>query len=95
MAALSDREIEDGLAGLEGWSREGDAIVREFELDDFDAALALLNAVAAEAQTRDHHPDMLLHGWNKLRLTLSTHSEGGITENDLSLARAIDELDGR
>jgi 4a-hydroxytetrahydrobiopterin dehydratase len=95
MAALSDSDIEDGLKTLDGWSRDGDAIVREIELDDFEAALALLNAVAGEAQARDHHPDMLLHGWNKLGLTLSTHSEGGITEKDLELAAAIDALQTR
>ena len=95
MAALSNQQVDAGLRGLTGWEREGDTIVRELERADFESALDLLNAVAAEAQARDHHPDLLLHGWNRLRLTLSTHSEGGLTEKDLELAAAIDAIAAR
>ena len=54
--------------------------------------MALVNAVAAIAQQLDHHPDILVHGWNKLTLRVSTHSEGGITQRDLDLARGVDAL---
>ncbi len=66
--------------------------MRELELDDFEAAMAKANAVAAIAQQLDHHPDILVHGWNKLTLRVSTHSEGGITQRDLDLARGVDAL---
>jgi 4a-hydroxytetrahydrobiopterin dehydratase len=93
MSRLSDEEISAGLAELP-WERHGDAIVRELKLDDFAAAIALVNRVAELAEAANHHPDILVHGWNRLRLTLSTHSEGGITGADLDLARAIDGVSG-
>jgi 4a-hydroxytetrahydrobiopterin dehydratase len=50
--------------------------------------------VAEAAEEANHHPDILVHGWNRLRLTLSTHSEGGLTQSDLDMARRIDALAG-
>jgi 4a-hydroxytetrahydrobiopterin dehydratase len=91
MTLLSDGEIESGLAATQ-WRRDGDELVRELELDDFEAAMAKANAVATIAQQLDHHPDILVHGWNKLTLRVSTHSEGGITQRDLDLARGVDAL---
>lgn len=97
MAKLGEQEIEQGLAGLDGWRRgddggEADAIVRDVKLADFAAALAFVNGVGEAAERADHHPDILIHGWNKVRLTLSTHSEGGLTEADFALAGEIDGL---
>ncbi len=92
MARLSDSEIDAGLAGRE-WRRDGDTLVRDFELQGFTAAMALANAVADAANAADHHPDILVHGYKHVRLTLSTHSAGGITENDFALAAAIDAID--
>ncbi len=91
MAPLSDSEIEQRLAGGD-WRREGDAIVRDIELDGFKAAMALANRVADAANEANHHPDILVHGYKHLRLTLSTHSEGAITDNDFGLAQTIDGL---
>lgn len=91
MARLSDNEIEQRLAGGD-WRREGDAIVRDVELSGFKAAMALANHVADAANEANHHPDILVHDYKHVRLTLSTHSAGGITENDFDLAKAIDEL---
>ena len=92
MALLGDAEIERGLSGLDGWSRAGAAIERNFEFTDFAAAMAFVNRVAEAAEAANHHPDILVHGWNKVRLTLSTHSEGGITAADLALAAKASEL---
>ena len=89
---MNESEVEQSLNSLEGWQREGEAISREFELANFDAAIELVNAVAGLARERDHHPDILLHDYKRLKLTLSTHSEGGITANDIELARAINEI---
>jgi 4a-hydroxytetrahydrobiopterin dehydratase len=74
------------------WSQRPDALERDFEFGDFAEAIAFVNRVADVAEERNHHPDILVHGWNKVRLTLSTHSEGGLTDADHELARAIDEL---
>jgi 4a-hydroxytetrahydrobiopterin dehydratase len=89
---LTDQEIETRLAELDGWSRDGDAIVRERELADFAAALAWVNAVGEEAEEANHHPDILIHGWNKVRLSVTNHSAGGLTQADFDLAAAIDAL---
>lgn len=94
MAALSDAEIDRRLGELPGWRRgEGASIVRELELADFAAAIALVNSVAAAAERANHHPDILVHGWNKLRLTLSTHSAGALTDADFQLARELEALE--
>jgi 4a-hydroxytetrahydrobiopterin dehydratase len=91
MARLSDSEIEERLA--EGdWRRDGDAIVRDIELSGFKAVMALANRIADAANEANHHPDILIHDYKHLRLTLSTHSAGGITANDFALAEAIDGL---
>jgi 4a-hydroxytetrahydrobiopterin dehydratase len=91
MRRLSDDEIEHALTSSQ-WAREGDSIVRELKLPDFAAAMAFVNQVAAMAEDVNHHPDILLHGWNRVRLTLSTPSEGGLTQADIDLARGIDGL---
>jgi 4a-hydroxytetrahydrobiopterin dehydratase len=97
MATLSETEVQERLAELDGWDiAKGDgppAIEREFELADFAAALAFVNRVGELAEAAGHHPDILLHGWNKVRLTLSTHSQAGLTEADFDLAGQIDGLD--
>jgi 4a-hydroxytetrahydrobiopterin dehydratase len=92
VATLTDQEVEQRLAEVREWRREGDAIVRDLQLADFAAAIALVDRVARAAEAADHHPDILVHGWNKLRLTLSTHSQGGLTGADFALAREIDRL---
>ncbi len=91
MPPLSDQDIEQRLAGSE-WRREGEAIVREYKLADFAAAIAFVNRVAEVAERANHHPDILVHGWNKVRLELSTHSQGGLTEADFALAVEVDGL---
>ena len=88
---LADSEIDERLQAS-SWGREGDALVRDFELADYTAAMALANAVAAAAEAANHHPDILVHGYKHVRLTLSTHSAGGITEGDFALAGMIDGL---
>ena len=75
-----------------GWRQEGDALVRDFRFADFAAALAFVNRVGEVAEQANHHPDILLHGWNRVRLTLSTHTAGHVTDADHALAARIDEL---
>ena len=92
MATLSDQEIDEQLAEVE-WEREDDRIARELKFADFAQAMAFVNRVADAAEEVNHHPDILVHGWNRVRLTLSTHSQGGITDSDFALAARIDVLD--
>ena len=88
---LSDEQITAALAGLPGWSRSGDSIMTTVELEDFRAAMLYTGAVAYLADTANHHPDVLIQ-WNKVTLTLSTHSAGGLTSNDTALAERINAL---
>ena len=96
MATLSTAEAQERLAGLDGWqlsTADGPpSIEREFKLADFAAALAFVNRVGAAAEDANHHPDIFLHGWNKVRLTLSTHSAGGLTAADFELAERLNGL---
>ena len=93
MKLLPDSEIDERLGSLgSGWRRERDALVCERECEDFAAAIALVNRIAEAAELADHHPDLLLHSYRRLRITLTTHSAGGITGADFALAATIDAL---
>ncbi len=89
---LTDEQINQSLAGADGWRREDDQIVRDFKLANFKAAMDFVNKVADQAEAMDHHPDILIHGWNHVRLSLMTHSEGGLTAKDFQLAGQINHL---
>jgi 4a-hydroxytetrahydrobiopterin dehydratase len=91
MTVLTDQEIEELLANGD-WRKDGRAIVREWTFADFKGAIAFVDRVAEAAEAANHHPDILVHGWNKVRLELSTHSEGGLTEADFGMAARIDSL---
>jgi 4a-hydroxytetrahydrobiopterin dehydratase len=91
---LAAQEIDERLGALEDWHRDGDEIVRDAECKDFAAAIALVNAVASVAEEANHHPDILVHGWNKVRLSVTNHSAGGLTRADFDLAATIDRLPG-
>ena len=89
MARLSDEQIEQRLADLDGWERDGDAIQRQFKLDGFKGSVDFVNRLTPEAEDMNHHPDLAI-SWNEVTVTISTHSEGGLTANDFELARRID-----
>jgi 4a-hydroxytetrahydrobiopterin dehydratase len=88
---LSDDAVAEGLQGS-AWKREGEAIVRDWTFADFKEAITWVNRVADVAEEANHHPDISVHDWNKVRLTLSTHSVGGLTQGDLDMARRIDDI---
>jgi 4a-hydroxytetrahydrobiopterin dehydratase len=92
MARLSDVEIDDRLSGLDGWERSGEAIVKQFENGDFKGSVDFVNRLTPEAEDMNHHPDLEI-SWSTVTVSISTHSEGGLTENDFELARRIDSLD--
>ena len=91
MARLSDTEIDERLAGLDGWERSGDAIVKQFDNSDFKGSVDFVNRLTPEAEEMNHHPDLEI-SWKTVTVTISTHSEGGLTDNDFELARRIDAL---
>ena len=91
MALLSDEQIEQKLRELPAWTREGDSLVCEFKFEDFQASVDFVNRITPPAEEMNHHPDLSI-SWNKVNLRLSTHSEGGITENDFELASRIEPL---
>lgn len=91
MAALNKTEIEARLTGMAGWSLQGNGIQKKFTHDSFIPAISFVNKVAECAERAGHHPDIDIR-YNQVLLTLSTHSEGGVTEKDLQLAQEIDKL---
>jgi 4a-hydroxytetrahydrobiopterin dehydratase len=93
MTVLSDDEVEGALADLDGWERAGDEIVREVRFDTFPDAVAFVVRVGFAAEAANHHPDLDVR-YNKVRVALSTHSEGGITDKDVDLARSIQGFAG-
>lgn len=88
---LSEEQIRTRLAEVPRWSREGNAITRIWKFKDFPSALAFINRVGALAESMDHHPD-IHNSWATVRLTLTTHDRGGLTELDFDLAKKIDAL---
>jgi 4a-hydroxytetrahydrobiopterin dehydratase len=91
MALLDDDEIQDRLAELDGWARAGDAIERKFDRGDFVGSVAFARAVVEPAEEMNHHPDLAI-SWSEVTVTISTHSEGGLTAADFELAKRIDSL---
>lgn len=87
---LNDAEIASALDSLDGWSRSGDTITREFEFADFVDAIGFIAKVGVLAERKNHHPE-LNNVYNRVRVGLSTHDAGGITDLDISLAREINE----
>lgn len=91
MAELTPDQVKTALASTREWKKEAPVITRTFEFKDFAAAMAFVNEVARLAEEANHHPDIDIR-WNKVTLALSTHSKGGLTENDFALARKINAL---
>jgi 4a-hydroxytetrahydrobiopterin dehydratase len=89
VALLSDAEIQARLVDLHGWSREGDAIFKRYELASFPEAIEFVRRVADRAEAANHHPDIAVY-YRAVVLTLSTHSEGGITQKDIDAAGTFD-----
>jgi 4a-hydroxytetrahydrobiopterin dehydratase len=88
---LSDAEIAAALEGLDGWSRDGDKLLREFRFADFVAAFGFMAGAALVAERMNHHPEWF-NVYGTVRVHLATHDAGGITSKDLELARAMNAL---
>lgn len=90
MAAMDDQQISQALESLPHWERDGDSISRAVEAPSFLEGIDLVATVARAAEAADHHPDIDIR-WRTVTFTLSTHSEGGLTEKDFALAQTIDD----
>src|ERR1044071_3433757 len=91
LGKLSEAEVASKTGSVPDWKRAGDDVSRTFQFKDFAAAMRFVNGVAGEAEEADHHPDIDIR-WNKVKLVLSTHSEGGLTAKDFALAQICDKL---
>ena len=89
MALLTDADIEERLKGLNGWEHKSGEIAKLYKLKNYIESVGFVNKAALLAERADHHPDILLQ-YNKVTITLSTHSEGGITDKDINLAAEIE-----
>jgi 4a-hydroxytetrahydrobiopterin dehydratase len=89
MPLLTDTEIEDGLRGLPGWTRDGGAIRKQFAFKGFPEAVAFVQRLVPGAEAADHHPDLTIN-YRKVTVVYTTHSAGGLTEKDLAGARMAD-----
>jgi 4a-hydroxytetrahydrobiopterin dehydratase len=90
MAAMDDQQISQALESLRHWRRDGDSITRAVEAPTFLEGIDLVATVARAAEAADHHPDIDIR-WRTVTFTLSTHSEGGLTDRDFALAQQIDD----
>ena len=91
MATLSDEEIGERLGALEGWERDGEAISKSFDRGDFKGSVEFVDSIVEPAEEMNHHPDLAI-SWSEVKVTITTHSEGGLTANDFELAKRIDAL---
>lgn len=94
MTTLSDEEIAAGLAGLDGWAHDGAGITREYRLAGFPDAVAFVVRLSHAAEAANHHPDLDVR-YDRVRVSLRTHSEGGVTAKDLDLARTVQAIAAR
>lgn len=93
MPRLSDEQVDAALAVLPGWVREGDMIVKTYDLPTFPDAIQFVVAVGDRAEAANHHPDIDIR-WRRVRLALTTHDEGGLSEKDVALAAEVDAVAG-
>jgi 4a-hydroxytetrahydrobiopterin dehydratase len=91
MPKLERSDVERRMKNLNGWTLEGDAIIKKYTFAGFPEAMAFVNRLAPEAERADHHPDILIN-YKRVTLTYSTHSEGGLTEKDFAGAALADRL---
>jgi len=88
---LDDSDIDARLGELEGWKRDGDAISKSYKRGDFVGSVEFVKQIVEPAEEMGHHPDLNV-SWDEVRVTITTHSEGGLTANDFELAKRIDAL---
>ncbi len=91
MATLTEEEIDEQLSDLEGWEREGPGITKSFDRGDFVGSVKFVESLVDPAEDMGHHPDISI-SWSEVKVTITTHSEGGLTANDFELAKQVEAL---
>jgi 4a-hydroxytetrahydrobiopterin dehydratase len=91
MALLNDEDIKERLKELDGWRQRGEYIVKSFDRGDFVGSVKFVDSLVAPAEQMNHHPDIAI-SWSQVEVAISTHAEGGLTENDFELAKKVDAL---
>ena len=92
MPLLTPTDLSAGLARLPGWQVQNGLLSKTYQVRSFAHGALFIGAIAQLAEAANHHPDVCLHGYKNVTVTLSTHSEGGITEKDLDLATQVEQL---
>ena len=91
MALLSDEQIKERLKELDGWRQRGEYIVKSFDRGDFVGSVKFVDSLVEPAEEMNHHPDISI-SWSQVEVAISTHAQGGVTENDFELAKKVEEL---
>ncbi len=92
MAVLTQKEIEERIKDLDGWKLIDSRLEKEFQFIDFYNALSFVVKLGVEAEKLNHHPDILIHSYNKVKVTTTTHDEDGVTELDIKLADRLERI---
>ena len=91
MALLSDEDIKERLKGLDGWRQRGEYIVKSFDREDFVGSVKFVDSLVEPAEGMNHHPDIAI-SWSQVEVAISTHTEGGLTDNDFELAKKVEAV---
>jgi 4a-hydroxytetrahydrobiopterin dehydratase len=91
MALLSEEDIKERLKELDGWRQRGEYIVKSFDRGDFVGSVKFVDSLVEPAEEMGHHPDIAI-SWSQVEVAISTHAEGGLTDNDFELAKKVDAL---
>lgn len=92
MAKLTDEQINEALTNLDGWEKDEDSLKKKIKTDNFPQTMGLVTAIGALCQQFDHHPDWLTLKYSEVEMSFSTHSENGITDKDVNIAKEINKL---
>ncbi|MGH2574190.1 MAG: 4a-hydroxytetrahydrobiopterin dehydratase [Ignavibacteria bacterium] len=89
---LSQKEIEDSLKGLPGWRYEGGSIKKTFQTSSYPTTMGFVSAIGGFCQRHNHHPDYVLMKYKEVEVSFSTHSVGGVTQNDINIAEELEKI---
>lgn len=92
MDKLSESQVSSALKDLEGWSHENDSIKKVFKTQNYPSTMGFVTAIGAFCQKRNHHPDYVLMKFKEIEVSFSTHSAGGVTQNDLDIAADLEQI---
>lgn len=90
--SLTKEESEEYLKQIDNWTLKNNSIIKKFKLKNFSEAINFVNKIAEVAEEEQHHPDILVYGWNKVKVTMSTHTIKGLSENDFIIAAKLDKI---